>query len=107
MSKQEEFESPVDLPGRMLPQRHPLRWTTIAIATASLFLLATNAVSLRGWIEEQPAGPIQVRLAALAVRWEGVTQSLHLGAPRAALHQLWKSVQAARFNSDGPENDQR
>lgn len=105
MSKHEEFESPVDLPGRSVPQRHPLRWTTITIATASLFLLATNAFSIKGWVEDQPPGPVQVRAAALAERWEIITGKL--GVPREALHKVWKSAQAARFETDGPDADQR
>ena len=100
MRDHHEFDSPVDLPGAEPGVGAPLRWTTITILTASLFLLATNAATLREWVEEQTPGPRQAQLAALAVRWEAATSVLGLGTPRAALHRQWKAVQAARFSED-------
>lgn len=105
MREHEEFESPVDLP-RDQPESPALHWTTVTIAVASLFLLATNAFSLRGWIDEQPAGPLQARLAAIAAHWEAATDSIGLGAPRAEIHRQWKAAQAARFDGE-PASDQR
>ena len=63
----------------------------------SLFLLATNAISLREWIDEQTPGPRQAQLAALAERWDAFTLSIGLGLPRAVLHREWKAAEAARF----------
>jgi hypothetical protein len=104
MADHHEFESPVDLASGE-SQRHPLRWTTSIIAITSLFLLATNAISLREWIDEQTPGPRQAQLAALAERWDAFTLSIGLGLPRAALHREWKAAEAARFG-DQPA-DQR
>ena len=103
MSDGHEFDSPVDLAGGASGDTHPLRWATIAIATASLFLLATNAIAIRQWIDELTPGPIQARAQALATDWETFTMEIGLGAPRAALHAQWKAAQAARFD----EPDQR
>lgn len=100
-----EFESPVDLP-RDEPGKRPLGSTTLTIFVASLFLLVTNAFTLKGWIDEQPASPLQARLALWAAEWEDATAALGLGTPRAELHRLWKEGQAARFNGT-PQQDQR
>lgn len=105
MRDHHEFESPVDLT-RDAAGRHPLLWSSITIAVASLFLLATNAITLRGWIDEQPPSPIQAQLAEIAGQWEGMTDSIGLGVPRALLHRHWKAAEAARFKR-GTEPDQR
>ena len=103
MSDRHEFDSPVDLAGGTGGDAHPLRWATIVIATASLFLFATNAIAIRQWIDEQTPGPIQARVQALAMSWEAFTMEIGVGRPRAALHAQWKAAQAARFD----ESDQR
>lgn len=103
MSHGHEFESPVDLAGGPAEDGHALRWVTIAIATASLFLLFANAASIRQWVDEQTPGPLQARAQAMAMEWEAFTDRIGIGTPRAALHQQWKAAQATRFS----EGDQR
>ena len=103
MSHGHEFESPVDLGGGPAEDGHALRWVTIVIATASLFLLVANAVSIRQWIDEQTPGPLQARAQAIAMAWEAFTDRIGVGKPRAALHEEWKAAQAARFG----KQDQR
>ena len=56
MADHHEFESPVDLASGE-PLGHPLRWTTAIIAITSLFLLATNAISLREWTRGRRSWP--------------------------------------------------
>lgn len=108
MSGHDEFESPVDEAGSgPALEASALKWTTIVIATASLFLLATNAVTVRGWIDEMEPGPFQARLADVAAQWEDFTGSLGLGAPRAALNRQWKAAQAARFDGNEVSEPQR
>jgi|KBSSwiStaDraftv2_1062776.scaffolds.fasta_scaffold191369_3 hypothetical protein len=107
MTDRDILESPVDLPNPTLPKGHPLRWTTICIATASLFLLATNAVSLRDWVDEQTPGPIQAKAAVLAASWQDLTDRVGLGKPRALLHREWKEAQATRFERSPAKPDQR
>jgi hypothetical protein len=101
----DEFESPVDLP-RDASGKRPLGWTTLTIFVAGLLLLVTNAFSLKGWIDEQPASPLQAKLAGWAGEWQDATGSLGLGTPRAEIHKLWKESEAARFNAP-PPSDQR
>ncbi len=100
-----EFESPVDLPRDGAGQR-PLGWTTLTIFIASLFLLVTNAFSIKSWVDEQPAGPLQAGVAGWAAEWQSATEALGLGAPRAQVHSLWKKAEAARFEGL-PAEDQR
>ncbi len=107
MSHGHEFESPVDLHGRPVPAGHPLRWASVTIAVASLFLLVTNAVSISAWIEEQTPGPIQAKVAAVAGSWLASTEALGTATPRAALHKQWKAAQAVRFESEAKAPDQR
>lgn len=95
----DEFESPIDLP-RDEQGKRPLGWATLAIFVASLFLLVTNAFALKGWVDEQPASPLQERLAYWAGEWEDATGALGLGTPRAEIHKLWKKAEAARFNPE-------
>lgn len=103
MSGHGEFDSPVDLKSRFFGMHHPLRWTTLTIATASLFLLATNARSLRDWVDEQAPGPLQAQAAELAASWESLTTDAGLGTPRVVLKEGWKTAQAARFGKTGPD----
>lgn len=103
MSGHGEFESPVDLP-RDGTAKRPLGWATLTIFIASLFLLVTNAFTIEAWVDEQPAGPTQARLAGWAGEWLSATEALGLTAPRAEVHRLWKEGQAARFEKLPSEN---
>lgn len=96
-SPRHEMESPVDLPGSMLAGGHPLRWAATTIATASLFLLLTNAESLNGWAAEQTPSPLMVRVTDATEGWLALTEQLGLAAPRSHAHALWKKAQGARF----------
>lgn len=98
-----EFESPVDLP-RDGAGKRPLGWATLTIFIASLFLLVTNAFSIKSWVDEQPAGKTQARLAGWAAEWQSATEALGLGTPRAEVHSLWKKAEAARFEQLPAEN---
>lgn len=91
-----ETPSPIDLPAAPLEEAG-LGWTSVAIAVAALFLLATNAVALRDWAEELTPGPAQARFAAATERWVEITDAAGAGAARAWLHARWKVAEAARF----------
>lgn len=88
--------SPVDLPAAADP-RPALGWTSLAIATASLLLAATNAVAIHGWAVELAPSPRTAALVRVAEGWMAATDRIGLGAPRATVHGWWKRAQAARF----------
>ena len=99
--------SPIDLPAPEIAG-DGLGWTSVVIVITALFLLATNAVSLRDWIDDQPPGPVQAQASVLADQWLGLTERIGLAGPRDYLHTQWKRAEAARFQADveegkGPE----
>ncbi len=93
----DEFESPVDLPGKDMPGMSGLAWASIVMAVSSLFLLLTNAVAITSWIAEMPASPIQVRALEAAERWEAITEPL--GRPRAWLRAHWEELEKMKFDN--------
>ncbi|WP_294390748.1 hypothetical protein [uncultured Sphingomonas sp.] len=95
-----ETPSPVDLPEPLIEDVGGLGWTSIVIALAAVVLLATNSVSLKDWIDDQPPSPVQAQAAVLADGWLTLMRTIGLALPRDALHQQWKAAEAARF-SDG------
>lgn len=102
----EDMRSPVDLPEDAVSLAgNPLRWTTIVIATASLFLLFANASSIQGWAAELPPSALTVPVVEAAQAWQGLTDRWHLGAPRAWLHARWKQAEEARFPGEAPQEE--
>lgn len=99
-----EAPSPIDLPEPELDDPG-LGWTAIVIAVTTLFLLATNAVSLSDWIDDQPPSPAQAQAAAVADQWYALTQAIGLAAPRDAMHTQWKRAEEARFHADDQEGE--
>jgi len=100
--KEHELLSPVDLPGEPIEGRHPLRWTAVTLAVAALVLLFANAATLSAWVDEKPVSETQQQLSVAAGSWAGVMDSIGVTAPRAKLHALWKTLQAARFGDEAP-----
>ncbi|WP_116089871.1 hypothetical protein [Sphingomonas crusticola] len=96
--------SPIDLPEREM-EEGGLVWTFAVIIIASLFLLATNGVSLRDWIDDQPPGPLQARAAALADQWVDFTEAVGIAIPREAMHTQWKRAEEARFHAIDPSEE--
>jgi len=92
-----ETPSPLDLPEPELEPESALGWATGLIAIASLFLLLTNAVSLRDWIDDQPPSPLQAQAAAVADQWVAISRAIGVALPRDALHHVWKRAEGARF----------
>ena len=101
-----ETPSPIDLPDPR-PERLGLGWTSGVIATATLFLLIANAVSLSGWIDEQPPGPLQAWVAQIADEWVTITERSGLGVPRSSLHRQWKRIESARFATAAARGGER
>lgn len=97
-----ETPSPIDLPAPPL-EADGLGWTFGAIAVATILLLLTNAVTLADWFDDLPPTPVQAQAAGIADQWLQLTQEMAIGAPRDALHGVWKRAEVARF----PNSDQR
>ena len=89
--------SPIDLPEPEL-EADGLGWTFGVIALTALFLLLTNAVSLRDWIDDQPPSLVQAQAASIADQWVQITEQFGIGLPRNAMHTQWKRAEGARFH---------
>jgi len=96
--------SPIDLPEPEL-EADGLGWTFGVILIACLFLLATNAESLRDWIDDQPPGVIQADAAGIADQWVDMTEAMGIGLPRKAMHAQWKRAEEARFPGQKSEGE--
>lgn len=94
---EDHHPSPVDLPGGPDFHGRPLRWATIAIAVATLFLGLFNATAINGWAVELAPTPLSARIVAATEAWEETTEAIGVAAPRAWLHARWKALQTARF----------
>lgn len=100
--KDHELASPVDLPGEPIERGRPLVWTTITIFVAALVLLVANAGTLSAWVDEKPVSEVQQQASAAAAAWKAAMDDIGVTAPRDALHQRWKQLQAARFADEAP-----
>lgn len=95
--KEHELASPVDLPAEPIEGGHPLGWTIVTIAVASVVLLCANAGTLAAWVDEKPVSELQQQASARAAQWKAAMGDLGITAPRDELHAGWKALQAARF----------
>jgi hypothetical protein len=96
--------SPIDLREPEM-EAGGLAWSFAVIIIAALFLLATNGVSLRDWIDDQPPGPLQARAAALADQWVDFTEAFGIAVPREVMHAQWKRAEEARFHAGDRLNE--
>ena len=98
--KEHELASPVDLPGEPIEDAHPLGYAIVAIVVATLVLFFANAGTLSAWVDEKPPSDIQLRASEAAGGWAATMDATGIGKPRAALHDGWKKLQAARFGDE-------
>ena len=91
--------SPVDLPEPAVPLPHPLRWTTIVIAVATLVLALLNAHALRSWSYQLPPNDYSARVVTIAESWYDLAGSLGLNRPVEVMHNAWQGVKDARFGA--------
>ena len=96
-------ESPVDLPPSAVPLPHPLLWTTMVIASATVTLALLNAHAIRGWAYQLPNNAASARAVAAAEAWYALTARLGLNRPVETMHQWWQSAESARFEEPGGE----
>ncbi len=92
----EEFDSPVDIAtdDQGLPGVGQL---IVAIAVAAYVLLLWNAHALAAWTDGLEPGPLSARAGAIAHALADKTAAAGMDAPRAALHDEWERVKAARW----------
>ena len=98
--KEHELVSPVDLPAEPIEGGRPLAWAFMTIATASILLLFANAGTLSAWVDEKPVSEPQQRASDLANGWTAKMDAAGITAPRRALHEEWKIMQAERFGGE-------
>ena len=91
--------SPVDLPEPLAPLPHPLRWTTIVIALATLILSLLNAHAIRGWSYQLPPNAGSARIVATAEGWHDALDGVGLNRPSEAMRGWWQSARARRFEN--------
>ncbi len=104
--KDQELQSPVDLPGAPIEGHRPLAWTAATIAVAAFLLLCANAGTLAAWVDEKPVTETQQQASALAGEWKATMDRYGITAPREALHGWWKQLQSLRFGDEAPDATQ-
>jgi hypothetical protein len=94
--------SPVDLPAPPAPLPHGLRWTNVAIATATLVLALTNAHALRGWSYQLPPNAASARVVAIVETWYDTLDPIGLNRPVEAMHDAWQAFKGLGFGAQPP-----
>jgi hypothetical protein len=100
----EDTMSPVDLPPPGAPLPQPLRWTSKAIAAATLFLALFNAHAMRGWAYDLPPIAASERVIAAAEAWYSATASIGLNRPVETMRGWWRSAKEMRFAGSAVED---
>ena len=85
-------QSPVDLPEPLVPEPHPLRWTSQVIAVATLTLALLNAHALRGWTYQLPANAWSAQAVTAAEAWYGAVGAFGLNRPVETMRARWQSA---------------
>ena len=99
----EDFDSPVDI----ATDDHGLSGLgllAVAMAIALLVLALFNAHALAAWADTLEPGDRSARIGAVAHGLADTTAEQGLDGPRAALHDEWETVKAARWAG---QQDQR
>lgn len=100
----EDTLSPVDLPAPPEPLPHPLRWTSLAIAAATLFLALFNAHAIRGWAYDLPPGAASERLIGAAEGWYAATAAIGLNRPVETMRGWWQAAKEKSFAGSAVED---
>jgi hypothetical protein len=97
-----ETLSPVDLPDPPAPLPHPLRWTSRAIALATLVLALLNAPAIRDWSYRLPPDAYSARVVTAAEAWYDAVGRFGLNRPVEAMHGAWQWLKDRRFEDQDP-----
>jgi len=101
----DEFDSPVDIAGDE-QGLSGLGLLAVAMGVALFVLAMLNAHALAAWADGLEPGARAARIGAVAHGLADATAARGLDGPRAALHDEWNRVKAARFSGQ-QSNDQR
>ena len=74
------------------------RWTTRAIAFATLLMLVFNAASIQNWSRQQPPGWVTSTVQQLGDVWSAQLTQLGADRPRQAVMDAWVSFQRLGFD---------
>ena len=98
--------SPVDLPEPPAPLPHGLRWTTTAIAWATLVLFLLNAHALRSWSYQLPPSDMSAKVVTVAETWYDTAGRFGLNRPVEAMHCWWQAAKDKRFREEDNSTQQ-
>lgn len=99
----EDFSSPVDIESD--EQGLSGLWLLAVAMGVALFVLAMlNAHALAAWADGLEPGARSARIGAVAHGLADATAARGLDGPRAALHDEWNQVKAARFTGQQDAN---
>jgi hypothetical protein len=93
-------DSPIPLPADPddpIALARALRWTSVVLTTAALFLFVFNAPALKNWSASLKPTDVTVALANLAAQWEQRVAGAGLTAPRAIVHDTWAKGRELTF----------
>ena len=92
----EEFDSPVDIEGDE-QGLSGLGLLAVGMGVALVVLALLNAHALAAWADGLEPGARSARIGAAAHGLADATAARGLDGPRAALHDEWNRVKAARW----------
>jgi hypothetical protein len=92
----DRFDSPVDV-GSDDGGLSGLGQMAVAVGIALFTLAMLNAHALAAWADGLPPGQRGARIGAAARQLADQTAARGFDAPRAALHERWDKVKAARW----------
>ena len=85
-------DSPIpvpDDPDDPIARARAVRWTSVVLATAALFLFVFNAPALKNWSASLRPNDATVAIANVAAAWEQLVAGAGLTTPRAIVHDAW------------------
>ena len=99
-------DSPIPVPADPddpVARARAVRWTSVVMATAALFLLVFNAPALKNWSASLKPNDATVAAAGAAARWEEIVAGVGLTTPRAVVHDAWAKGRSLAFpQKSGP-----
>lgn len=99
-------DSPIPVPADPddpIARGRAVGWTSVVMATATLFLFVFNAPALKNWSASLKPNDATVAAAGLAAAWAQAVGGAGLTTPRAVVHDAWARGRAITFpQTSGP-----